>query len=134
MPERLHVDNPPATAWSTNTDRLTPSGSWLDECLKRVDDLARMPMGWDSYGSPAIAQAALETIVELLHKLALLSAPKPHIAPISGGGLQLDWTVNNRELEIGVRATGRLEYLIVEDDESLEGDVLTLSDVPRLIG
>jgi len=113
MTERLHVDNPLVAAWSGDTGRPTTADFWLDECLERVNDLARMPLGWDSYGSPTIAPEAVETAVELLHKLALLSAPKPHIVPISGGGLQLDWAVNNRELEIGVRATGHLEYLLV---------------------
>jgi hypothetical protein len=51
--------------------------------LRTLDEIAKLPDGWDSYGSRSPTPQAIETVRELLTR----SQP----CPVSGGGVQLDY-------------------------------------------
>jgi len=45
----------------------------------------------------------------------------PHIAPVPGGGIQLEWDRDNRSLELEIHPNGHLEFLVCEGDEMVDG-------------
>ena len=52
-----------------------------------------------------------------------------HIAPVSGGGVQIEGQIGARELEIEVLPDGRLEYLrCVDGDAKDEGMIDSITD------
>ncbi len=104
---------------------------WMGHSLQRIRDLAAMPDDWDTYGSPRIRAEAVDATIQLLWALAPFDPPLPHIVPISGGGLQLEWSVGQRELEIGVAPEGTIDYL-KDDADHMEGSDIALSDTRRL--
>jgi len=104
---------------------------WLEPSLHRIRELAAMPTNWDTYGSPSIQPEAVDAAIHLLQKVANLSPAMPHIVPVSGGGLQLEWSIGRRELEIGVTPAGALDYL-TDDDDNMDGGALTLTDTSSL--
>jgi hypothetical protein len=89
--------------------------------LRRIGELKRLPDDWDSYGSPRIQQLAAQRAVQVLSAAAIEGVRPPQIVPVSGGGLQIEWTSANRELEIEILPDGSIEYLIVEAEQTYEG-------------
>jgi hypothetical protein len=110
------------------------SSIWLEHSVKRVQDLAAMEDGWDSYGGRRIQPNAIANTLKLLAALEALHFPAPHIAPVSGGALQVEWRLHTRELEIAIHANGAVDYLAVEGDDydnAREGEILP-NDLPAL--
>jgi hypothetical protein len=59
------------------------------------------------------------------------------IVPVPGGGIQFEWQVDGKELEIEIRADGEIEYLKVCTDETTEeSQVSSITDplVKDLVG
>jgi hypothetical protein len=106
---------------------------WLQDAQKELQALKKMPENWDSYGSPEITNEASKKVADLLGELARFGMSKPNIFPVSGGGLQLEWQKNARELEIEILPDGNIEFLIVDQNgemregKAIGGDVLRLT-------
>ena len=96
---------------------------WYLDCLETVRRLGDMPDGWDAYGSPAITVRAIIAMNYLLSVLSSQRVLAPHIAPVSGGGLQLEWVYGNRSLELEIRPSGNLEYLVTDGDQMSTGAI-----------
>lgn len=112
-PEIKPVD----TSWSS----VTPVASqplWSKTVRDRLNELTELPNDWDSYGSPPVKFTNVSIALELLANLSIYNMPKPHVVPISGGGVQFEWADDDKELEIEVRANGSIEFLIVDSEEN----------------
>jgi len=65
------------------------------------------------------------------------SQPRPRVTPVSGGGIQFDWSFGQRELEIEFLPDGKIRYMYAPDwdaegtESTVEG--LTISEVGRLL-
>jgi len=100
--------------------RVTPLGSvayWYLDSMETVRRLGNMGEGWDGYGSPSIP---VRTTIAANYILSLVSQHQvnsPHIAPVPGGGIQLEWDYDNRALEIEIHPSGEINFLIAEGDE-----------------
>jgi hypothetical protein len=94
----------------------------LRQMFDRLTKLAELPENWDGYGSPRLQPSAMETASDLLVMLSHLRMPMPHFAPVSGGGLQLEWQRDKKELELEILPSGEVSFLIVDDTgQMLEG-------------
>lgn len=111
---------------------LMSLGPLLESSIHRVQQLKAMPPNWDGYGSPPIQPSAVSVTIQLMRAIARISSLPPHIVPVSGGGLQLEWAIGQRELEIGVAPSGSLDYLTDENDD-MQGDTFSLADTSRLV-
>ncbi len=97
---------------------------WYIGALCTVEQLSEQPRNWDGYGSLNIQAPATTTGNELLAILSRIGAPAPHIAPLSGGGLQFEWDFAGRGLELEIRTTGEIEFLTISRDGGmLDGDI-----------
>lgn len=102
----------------------------LVELIRRLTDLHDLDANWDSYGALPISLRAEAVTRELL--VAFWNAglipddPDFDLMPVPTGGLQLEWTGTNGELEIEVRSDGSLSILRVLPDGDL---VHSLSDL-----
>jgi hypothetical protein len=115
------------TAASPQWYRVTPLSSyppWLRTALKTLAQLAQLPENWDGYGSPAPQRIAADRASNLLTFLEWDDLPVPQIGPVPGGGIQIEWHVANRELEIEILPDGSGEFLRV-DGEAMEEGPLT---------
>ncbi len=94
------------------------------EGLKTIFELKTLPPNWDSYQSPPPPENVLDTAKRLLSFSVEGGYFSPTIMPISGGGVQLNWIVNGRELSLLILLDGSVEYLKVENDLPIEeGDL-----------
>ncbi len=57
---------------------------------EQLDEIAAMPDGWDGFRAGAFAPATIAAARLLLSYLRP-DAPRPHIAPMSDGGIMFEW-------------------------------------------
>lgn len=110
-------------AWSSATPlaRATP---WLRAALHKISELARLAENWDSYNSRPIQSAAIEQASKAIESLSDVNLPAPQIFPVPGGGLQLEFEQDGRELEIEFLPDGSTAYLMVANNgEMREGSI-----------
>ncbi len=103
---------PPISAYS--------DPNWLVEAKKNLRNILQLDNNWDGYGSPPISQQLVQHTSNFLSCLENENIPTPFIGPISGGGIQLEWHINNRELEIEFIESNVIGFLKVHEDDSLE--------------
>jgi hypothetical protein len=90
------------------------------EAMRRLGEIVKLPPNWDSYGSPPPTRNAIETVVDLLLKTDDRNLPSVHIVPVSGGGVQLEWRVSDRELQLEIAGDGTAQYLQVEHGQPIK--------------
>lgn len=106
---------------------------WQIQGIKRLYEVLSLPENWDSYGSPAPTQDAANTAMDLLTGIDIDYFVAPRVVPISGGGLQLEWQVETRRLELEILSNGSVEYLTTERQESRgEGHIRMVNEARSL--
>ncbi|MGH7825502.1 MAG: hypothetical protein ACREQ7_10070 [Candidatus Binatia bacterium] len=95
------------------------------EAIRRLGELVKLPHNWDSYGSPPPTRVAVETVVELLLRIDNRNLPAARVVPVSGGGVQLEWCVPGRELQLEVSGDGTAQYLKIENGRPTKEEEIT---------
>ena len=118
MPPLTDTRSPIAAVPRTQWAQITPLldlGVRARGVMSCVREIASLPAGWDGHGSPPLCEPAKAVAARLVSGTDLESLPTPHVSPVSGGGVQFEWRVGPRELEIEVLPDGSIEYLAVLD-------------------
>lgn len=119
----------PSTSRSNMVVRVGALNEWQVKAIKKVLGFRGLSQNWDSYGSPAITQAAVTTAISLLGMIPFVSLPTPRVLPVSGGGIQFEWAKGQRELEVEVRPTGAIEILKVKNGVPVDdGENVSLTE------
>ena len=105
---------------------------WQIEAIRKLRQVLTLPPDWDSYGSPRASEVAITAAVQLVLGIGLDYFVTPRIVPVSGGGVQLEWNLESREVEIEINAEGSAEYLKSSDGKPIEEGSISLSDFPRI--
>ena len=96
--------------------------------LRGIHSVASLSPNWDSYESPPPTPAAIMSAVAQVVRVDLSNLPVPHVAPVSGGGVQLIWQNDGRSLDLEFLPNGNIEYLTSQGGtHRLEGE-LTAAD------
>ena len=112
------------------------SPQWQKDALIALFHVAKLPVDWDSYGSIPPLPKVVKNAERLLMAIKFEDLPVPHIVPVSGGGIQIEWSISARELELEIMPDGSVEYLEVEADKPfLEGelDASNINQIQSLI-
>ena len=96
---------------------LSSVAAWYLDSLDTVKRLGNMPENWDGFGSPSISVRATIATNYVLSLISFLRMSAPHIAPVPGGGIQLEWDADDRSLEIEIDEAGECEYLVSRAEE-----------------
>jgi hypothetical protein len=115
----------------------------IQTVLDHLIEFARLAPDWDSYGAEPISSHAIGLASRLLldidrQIIALAGAyPPPFAAPLSDGGVQLEWKNKHARIGVQVAPDGTLGYLLVEEEKanrrSQEGHAVSWSDVEHLV-
>jgi hypothetical protein len=125
------VVNPVSYAqWNSAVPTETLS-EWQIHGIKTLKKVLSLPENWDSYGSPPPTVAAATTAMAILTSTTIEYFIAPRVVPISGGGLQLEWEIGSRVLELEILDDGSVEYLTMEAGEPHREDRLHLTDDVR---
>jgi len=125
--------------------RSEPTAEWLlGPTWQRLVQLSRLEPDWNSYGAEPMsgraihaARGLLELMRESLGDL-LGERIRPYaVAPVSDGGIQLEWKGTKEDLEVEVGPQDGLSYLLVEgeapDRHFVEQDAASSSDVIQVL-
>lgn len=93
---------------------------WQVQGIKKLVEIMALPQNWDSYGSPPPSQGAVSIAIELLMGIDLDYFLSPRVVPVAGGGVQLEWSLGTREVELEVLDDGSVEYLRIEDGQPFD--------------
>lgn len=117
-----------------------PSGEILPEPLRRtvaeIQELSRLPDGWDSYGARAVEVEAQGRAVALLAMLVNhIEGPvaPPTVGPSVNGGVVLRWEPGDREVVVTLLADGGDYYVADREGDHVwaEGEVGSLDPFVR---
>ncbi len=96
---------------------------WLEAVLRKIEYLASLPLNWDSYGSSPPGAEECQHAKSILTLIEQDSFPAPDIVPVSGGGIQLEWQYQERELELEIVAnSGSVNFIKIHEDGTTEED------------
>ncbi|MBI5197979.1 MAG: hypothetical protein HZA19_05150 [Nitrospirae bacterium] len=108
------------TQWDTVVPLYNLS-NWQTEAIKKILQLSNLPPDWDSYGSQPPSVKVVNTAIDIIEAIpSQEDLPTPHLAPISGGGIQIEWNISQRDLEIEVIPDGSIRFLKAQNGEPLE--------------
>lgn len=108
------------------------SPQWQKDALIALFHVALLPTNWDSYGSIPPLPKVVKNAERLLMAIKFEDLPVPHIVPVSGGGIQLEWSISSRELELEIMPDGSVEYLEVEADKPFHEGELGASNINQI--
>ena len=88
-----------------------------------ADGLGRLQSlqpGWDGDRGRPITQPALRGMLDVLAVLLAEDSEPPHIAPLTSGGIHIDWLAGGDEIEIEIDNAGAVQVLA----ETATGEVV----------
>jgi hypothetical protein len=127
-----------STAGTAERGRIEvrPTGAalpqWLASTVRDLEEVLRLPAGWDSYGARSIDIEVVVLALEVLSQSAAAVTPAPIVVPTPEGGIQLEWHTQGRDIEVAIlpggRATLFLRLPATADVEDWEGSLLSERD------
>jgi hypothetical protein len=109
--------SPAPETWELEVDSFAPS--WLELLVLEINGLARLPVGWDSYGAARLERKAAEFAIMLLGHMRF-GGPAPWVSPTSDGGLHLEWGRGGFGVEVEVSKDGDVEVLVDDNGAMTE--------------
>jgi hypothetical protein len=114
------VDAPDLKHYDQSVNQ-TPVAALLASSFRRLEKLKALEHDWDSYGGVPPTVAAISTADRLLQQVserfewtASMSIAPYAVAPVSGGGVQIEWRSLTTAIEVEIDSEGKLGYLLVQ--------------------
>ena len=116
----------------TTLPRVEADGiDWIREALLRLRSVADLPDDWDGEGScgtdPIIVGEAIRLLLGLEESVRP-DIPPPDVFPIRGGSFQLEWTSEERHIEIEFLGSSRIAYLKEESGDIVGSEEIDTRD------
>ena len=119
------------TATTNQSYYVRDWNEWQIEAVKKILSFQPLTLtsNWDSYGSEPMDQRAIDAALNLVNYVGFRNVPAPRVIPVSGGGIQLEWVKENRELEVEIHPDGSIAYLVVYDGKPTGEDEIEPCEV-----
>lgn len=107
---------------------------WVIDLTDRFVEITSLPIGWDGYAGLPVSFSSAHFAANLIGQLCVSDIPAPHLVPVADGTLQLEWHMNQYDLEIDVLAPYNVvatRYDLVSRKEErieLQGDFSELAE------
>jgi hypothetical protein len=105
-----------------------PVASWRDAVLCRLNDLVRLPFGWDGYNGEPVSFSYASYALRLLEAVCGDRAPEPQIVPGSSGDLQIEWHTPRGEIELHIRGPNDVLAWHRDSDTGSDGEEVALTN------
>ena len=105
---QLSVDGDPVAFTYTSVDNRLPH--WAGPVLQSLSDRWGATVGCDSYGAQPTNPQLVAKLLNILSELMQPTYLPPQITPLADGGVQAEWHVLGRDLELVVAADGHPTY------------------------
>ena len=114
----LTSDSEVLSAWL-----LARSGPWSQPLASKLQELATLPEGWDGYNGKPVCPAIVRCAAQLVDQLYVPGLIKPHLVPGGDDTLQLEWHVNQFDLEIDILGPRQLVAYLYDLDGGKEEEM-----------
>ena len=92
----------------------------LRQIAERLQALADLEEGWNSYGAARLKPEAMLSAIPLLEASVTAGAAIPHIGITQTGGIHMEWSLPSRELEIDIENEDQQSALFVDKAQDTE--------------
>jgi hypothetical protein len=109
------------------------NSSWIIQLSDRFSELTSLPRGWDGYSGLPVSFDRAQFAANLIERICIEGIPAPQLVPGSDGTIQIEWHVNQFDIEIDVLApynvtATRFDYISEEEEEiELQADFTALA-------
>ena len=105
-----------------------PEWTWQVEPVKKLLEFLSLPENWNSYGGRPPSLDTVLSAIDFLTMVPFDTPPRLRVIPLSGGGVQLEWSSDQRELEVEFQPEGSIVFLKAEAiTEGEEGELRALT-------
>ena len=104
---------------------------WFNAVGRGTADLLTLPSNWDSYGAEPIQLEVVRAALSFLSRHLEHDSHAPWIVPMSDGGIQLEWSHDDKEIEVVIAPEGEISAFWFDDttDDERELDISAETDV-----
>lgn len=111
--------------------------TWQTALVEKISGYRSLPQNWNSYGSAPPSSLAIQEAIWFVTSMLDEKKPRPRVTPVSGGGIQFDWSFGERQIEIEFLHDGTIEYLLADtktnDETPGRFDKPSRIDIGRLL-
>ena len=111
-------------------DRFVPLDHFEQKVLhaqkERIETFLALPDGWNQGRGVPTTEAAVSEAIRFLHDALTHSNVVADASPLDSGGILLEWTFGDSELQVEIEANGIAEYSISVGDDIVEEGPLHL--------
>ena len=93
------------------------TAAWLRDLVPQMLDLTRLPKSWDDRGGPPPTEGLVREIVEALGQAEIEDLSVPTAVPLPGGGIQLEWSGGEREVELAFYPGGQASAIALRSSD-----------------
>lgn len=90
------------STWMVSLAPNLPIETFANRARAAINDLTRLPPGWDGYHGIAVLPGVAEHALRLLEEIGAHTQIVPDVVPLSNGGMQLEWYVGIDEVEVEI--------------------------------
>jgi hypothetical protein len=120
-----------STVQTVQAQEFTPRSK---NFISRLSELTQLEENWDSYGGSPPSVDLVNKIVGLLSRANLLERTVIDAFPNPKGGIQLEWSVDDWEVEVGFYPDDHGDYLISYDsDRAQEEGSFSFADAVEIL-
>lgn len=77
---------------------------WSETVRDRLDELCALKTGWDGYGAPPVSFVTAHFAMSMMEAIGSENTPTPQIVPGVDGDLQIEWHLDQGEIELHVKS------------------------------
>jgi hypothetical protein len=98
------------------------TSDWQRALTPRLEQLIRLPLGWDGYRGRPISYACTTFAGQILVRLCRSDLAPPALVPGSDGSIQIEWHENGYDVELDVQGPNhviakRFDHVSEKDEE-----------------
>jgi hypothetical protein len=97
---------------------------WLYSALTQLREVQQTGADIPGVGDLRIDEATATRARMLLAMIDFLELPTPHVAPVSGGGMSIEWALGPKEVKYALYPDGEtIFYQVVNDEVESDGNI-----------
>ncbi|HKM99617.1 MAG TPA: hypothetical protein VJX23_03820 [Candidatus Binataceae bacterium] len=108
------------------------SQKWRDQALDELRNFGKLTRPTDEWTPRQPSDAASSQARVILNKIDESRMPPPYLMATIDGGIDLEWTRNEREMDVIVSSGGAIEYIKVVEKAPIEEGPLSFSELDNL--
>lgn len=107
---------------------------WKSDTSGRLDQLIKLPVGWDGYNGRPVDFFLACYVAGLLDTLYRDTLPAPSIVPGGDGTLQVEWHLADMDIELDILAVNRVRAWRRDDRNGSENEAEVEDDFALVSG